>query len=384
MWRTDDWLQPPGGLTLCVTAALIRPSPTRHPLVRLRNEVLQLSSAYNGLLDRVASRHKTLTDFSETSQFGRLLREDITFKKLSALNQLEGEMSESRAAQHKAASPEAARRSLTKALQPPEHGSSKGKCPKPDKAKPAQAKFDPPVAMPDISKLPRRKPPVATATALRKLTFTVPDESVTHAQEDFEAKADEDNNLLNTVIDPGPDSQLKFTRFKQSDRFGVYSFGQQSSTEKKSARRNCRAWKDRRRFQYSHQANGVIFLILRYPGRQSSIGISSSSTIAQSAASLLDALSKPQDSPFHPSKRLSAYVDSRALSLHESVPDAKDCTSTPYYTMPITGKTINKHNKAYLQGVSFSTAGKKRSPKGRRKELACSRGRSAKGRGMPQ
>ncbi|OAL53818.1 hypothetical protein IQ07DRAFT_584420 [Pyrenochaeta sp. DS3sAY3a] len=286
-------------------------------------------------------------------------------------------MSESRAAHDKAASPEAVERITSKVRQAAKHGSRKSKGPKLDKAKCDGAELDACVAMPPISNLPRQEPPEALATTLEDST-SLPDQSVTL---EFGAKvadaslisSDDGSDLINTVIEPDPDSHLTLTRLKHSDRFGytyeaeqidtstmfevrVYSFGRQSSAEKKSARRNCQKWKDRRRFQSSHQANGLVYLILRYPGSPSSETISPPSTSPQRPASLLDALSKPPGWPFNMEKPLPAYHDSpmrKDLSFLELGPDAVDFTSTPPVTMPETSKTIDTDDKAHLQGVSF-------------------------------
>lgn len=265
----------------------------------------------------------------------------------------------------------------SKVRQAAKHGSRKSKGPKSDKAKRDGAKLDVYVVMPPISNLPRQEPLEAPATTLRDST-SLPDQSVTL---EFGAKvaeaslisSDDGSDLVNTVIEPGPDSQLTLTRLKHSDRFGytyeaeqiatptmfevrVYSFGRQSPAEKKSARRNCQKWKDRRRFQSSHQANGLVYLILRYPGSQSSEGISPPSTSPQRPASLLDALSKPPGWPFNLSKPLPSYRDSpmqKDLGFLELGPDAVDFTSTPPVTMPETSKMIDTDGKAHLQGVSF-------------------------------
>jgi hypothetical protein len=77
-------------------------------------------------------------------------------------------------------------------------------------------------------------------------------------------------------------SQLTLTEIKKADRHGciyeakqttdevlyevrVYSFDRKDPSEKQYVRRNCREWKKRRRFMFSHQENGLVFFILRHP-----------------------------------------------------------------------------------------------------------------------
>jgi hypothetical protein len=97
------------------------------------------------------------------------------------------------------------------------------------------------------------------------------------------------NNLINTIISAGTSyPELKLIQLKQSDKHGhiykakhitsealfeirVYSINsssQQKSTQIRHAKRNCREWKERRRFLDSLPVNGFVFLILRYPEPQ--------------------------------------------------------------------------------------------------------------------
>jgi hypothetical protein len=91
-----------------------------------------------------------------------------------------------------------------------------------------------------------------------------------------------EENLVNTMINPNRHPKLRLTKVKSFDKHGysyeavqltsgtlfeirVYSFTQTDPRQIKYAKRNCREWKKRRRFEDSCQGEGFIFLVLRYP-----------------------------------------------------------------------------------------------------------------------
>jgi hypothetical protein len=135
-----------------------------------------------------------------------------------------------------------------------------------------------------------------------------------------------ESSLVNTVITSASFSQLTLTEVKKADRHGciyeakqitdetlfevrVYSFHRKNSNEKQYVKRNCREWKNRRRFIVSHQENGFLFLILRHP--QTTVSLPPSTPGDQSLlnCAMADAFSSQAESvpslevsPHHPSQ----------------------------------------------------------------------------------
>lgn len=89
--------------------------------------------------------------------------------------------------------------------------------------------------------------------------------------------------LVNTTIrNPGPFSELKVIQLSKNDSYGdiykviqdlteipyelrVYSFHHHPTADKRHVKRNCREWRQRRRFLGSWKYKNLIFLILRHP-----------------------------------------------------------------------------------------------------------------------
>jgi hypothetical protein len=97
--------------------------------------------------------------------------------------------------------------------------------------------------------------------------------------------AEDKHGLLESTLKwPEVAVELLVTHIKRSDKYGaiyqakhcsngsllelrVYSFSQKDpSVKKKHLKRNCREWKDRRRFLDSWKENDLVFLILSHPG----------------------------------------------------------------------------------------------------------------------
>ncbi|KAF8848198.1 hypothetical protein BDZ45DRAFT_810965 [Acephala macrosclerotiorum] len=88
--------------------------------------------------------------------------------------------------------------------------------------------------------------------------------------------------LLNMTFSSSSGNQFRLVQAKSSDKYGqiykaiktpddasfevrVYSFDKLDAANKKHAKRNCREWKERRRFVMSCKENGLVFLVLRCP-----------------------------------------------------------------------------------------------------------------------